>query len=664
MPCLLLSLTLVLQLVESEMVATNSQSRCREQGIPFYRFSPKLRDVIAGSETDNEKLFNMVIQTRIDTREQGMEEMVRLFHTIAGASHHLAPRTEEETAPGPIERENDYKNKYHHQEVQKKSPELNANLNDQPGLLKVASPSSSSQSVLSDIEESVEQSSKKSYKLQQEGLHSNSSQPSALATFVVGDEAVQDAAGSGGGQVSAQTAETTGGDESKETNGPSERDIDVVRRSESTDASALGKGVIGGEREINVALDRLATKTESQAREGSPQNDNDVTRSQNSSVFSSELASPYDDEPEASSPHINQESSDGGGGGDDKGLNTESQVSPDIQSSKDVNTVEDVVVKEAVTSSLEPATSPSDLAMPSSVKQEDGEIEGINKPQIVLKELKKSSKEPTAHPVEMNADQNTPPVASQGSAEDTRMPPDRVTPDEPVKNLSSIDRPSSISTQQDLGSCTLTQQTYLKEEENDASSRAVTDAHNPPSSSQQDRGSSLTSCELVITSEKFAGERRREEVWSNQMKQEGLDMAKEERPGPAVNGGSVIRVTIPMGSSHSSFISLESPQISGPPKKKIPRTASDERGIPNGDVHFVPPLTAPSTAAAGKHSIEIQSDVGLVNGHKPHSQVPKLENGSDGHGEVPTHYKLDIQLTPQTQLDAQSKFPYRFETEI
>ena len=79
----------IIQLNQSEKVARNSQSRCEEQGIPFYRFSPELDEMIAGSETDNEKLFNMVIQTRIDTKQQRMEELVQLFHTIANASQQL-----------------------------------------------------------------------------------------------------------------------------------------------------------------------------------------------------------------------------------------------------------------------------------------------------------------------------------------------------------------------------------------------------------------------------------------------------------------------------------------------------------------------------------------------------------------------------------------------
>ena len=79
----------LIQLNQSEKVAKNSQSRCEEQDIPFYRFSPRLNEMIAGSETDNEKLFDMVIQTRISTKKQGLEELVQLFHTIANASQHL-----------------------------------------------------------------------------------------------------------------------------------------------------------------------------------------------------------------------------------------------------------------------------------------------------------------------------------------------------------------------------------------------------------------------------------------------------------------------------------------------------------------------------------------------------------------------------------------------
>jgi len=45
--------------------------------------------MIAVSETDNEKLFNLVIWTRIYTKKQRMKELVQMFHTIANASQHL-----------------------------------------------------------------------------------------------------------------------------------------------------------------------------------------------------------------------------------------------------------------------------------------------------------------------------------------------------------------------------------------------------------------------------------------------------------------------------------------------------------------------------------------------------------------------------------------------
>jgi len=57
--------------------------------MPFYPFSPELDEMIAVSETDNEKLFNLVIWTRIYTKKQRMKELVQMFHTIANASQHL-----------------------------------------------------------------------------------------------------------------------------------------------------------------------------------------------------------------------------------------------------------------------------------------------------------------------------------------------------------------------------------------------------------------------------------------------------------------------------------------------------------------------------------------------------------------------------------------------
>ena len=69
------------------MVATNSKSRCEEQNIPFFRFSPRLNEIIPAGETDNEKLFSMVLQTKTEIINQRMTDLIELFHKIAEASH-------------------------------------------------------------------------------------------------------------------------------------------------------------------------------------------------------------------------------------------------------------------------------------------------------------------------------------------------------------------------------------------------------------------------------------------------------------------------------------------------------------------------------------------------------------------------------------------------
>jgi hypothetical protein len=73
------------------MVAANSKSRCKEQDIPFFRFSPKFDEIIAGGETDNEKLLNMIIKTKLDLKQRAKEfdEVVNLFHAVAESSKDL-----------------------------------------------------------------------------------------------------------------------------------------------------------------------------------------------------------------------------------------------------------------------------------------------------------------------------------------------------------------------------------------------------------------------------------------------------------------------------------------------------------------------------------------------------------------------------------------------
>jgi hypothetical protein len=49
---------------ESETIADNVASRCKEQGIDYYRFSPQLDEVVSVGETDLDDLFKMVLKTK------------------------------------------------------------------------------------------------------------------------------------------------------------------------------------------------------------------------------------------------------------------------------------------------------------------------------------------------------------------------------------------------------------------------------------------------------------------------------------------------------------------------------------------------------------------------------------------------------------------------
>ena len=68
--------------METEKVAENSKSRCEEQDIPFYRFNPSLKEIIPAGETDNEKLLDMVIEAKIQIKEQGLKEMTELLQML------------------------------------------------------------------------------------------------------------------------------------------------------------------------------------------------------------------------------------------------------------------------------------------------------------------------------------------------------------------------------------------------------------------------------------------------------------------------------------------------------------------------------------------------------------------------------------------------------
>lgn len=86
------------------MVASNSRSRCSEQDIPFFRFSPTFDEMIAAGETDNEKLFNMIVKTKLYLKkeEKQLDELTKIFHDIADSSKDLDGATleAEEDEPG------------------------------------------------------------------------------------------------------------------------------------------------------------------------------------------------------------------------------------------------------------------------------------------------------------------------------------------------------------------------------------------------------------------------------------------------------------------------------------------------------------------------------------------------------------------------------------
>ena len=72
-----------------------------EQGIPFFRFSPHLDEVIAAGETDNEKLVNMIIQARSQTAAQGLKDLVRIVQVVDEANVKMRYKTKKIMASRP-----------------------------------------------------------------------------------------------------------------------------------------------------------------------------------------------------------------------------------------------------------------------------------------------------------------------------------------------------------------------------------------------------------------------------------------------------------------------------------------------------------------------------------------------------------------------------------
>ena len=64
---------------ESETIADNVASRCKEQGIDYYRFSPQLDEVVSVGETDLDNLFKMVLTTKQCIRDPSRSKKENSF---------------------------------------------------------------------------------------------------------------------------------------------------------------------------------------------------------------------------------------------------------------------------------------------------------------------------------------------------------------------------------------------------------------------------------------------------------------------------------------------------------------------------------------------------------------------------------------------------------
>lgn len=83
---------------ESESISDNVESRCKEQGIDYYRFSPLLDNVVSVGETDLDTLFKMVLTAKKSIRDirRTQNEAPPLHNKTP---HLLAPPPKNETPP-------------------------------------------------------------------------------------------------------------------------------------------------------------------------------------------------------------------------------------------------------------------------------------------------------------------------------------------------------------------------------------------------------------------------------------------------------------------------------------------------------------------------------------------------------------------------------------
>ena len=85
--------------METEKVAENSKSRCKEQDIPFYRFNPELKGIVSPGETDNAKILDMLIETKVQIKEQRLKEMIQQLQMITVSSNDASVMSTPPAAP-------------------------------------------------------------------------------------------------------------------------------------------------------------------------------------------------------------------------------------------------------------------------------------------------------------------------------------------------------------------------------------------------------------------------------------------------------------------------------------------------------------------------------------------------------------------------------------
>ena len=66
-------------------MAERCKHNCDAQNIPFYRFSPRLSEKISASETDNYKLVEMIVTSRIHMHTQAEVQLDKLIPLLTYA---------------------------------------------------------------------------------------------------------------------------------------------------------------------------------------------------------------------------------------------------------------------------------------------------------------------------------------------------------------------------------------------------------------------------------------------------------------------------------------------------------------------------------------------------------------------------------------------------